>query len=66
MLKETTIELLRETSIPISQIAKDCELQERWLFFFRQGQYDDPGVRKVEKIYTYLTRKPLKLVPKRK
>ena len=62
MLKQRTIDLLRETPISMKQIAKDLDLNERWLFFFRKGHFDDPGVEKVERIYVYLTKKPLKLV----
>ena len=66
MLKERTIELLRETSIPISQIAKDCELQERWLYHLKNDYWDDPGVLKIERLYEYLSGKSLNLVRKRK
>ena len=49
-----TLTLLRSTDIPMLQIAKDCGLKVRWLYKLREGEYTDPGVQKIERLYHYL------------
>ena len=66
MLKEKTIELLRESPKPLPKIAKDCNLKERWLYHLKNDYWDDPGVLKIERLYEYLSGKSLNLVRKRK
>lgn len=60
-LMEKTIELLKETSIPVEKITKDTNLSFYWVTRFRRGEFKDPGVNKVECLYDYLNSKKLAL-----
>lgn len=53
-LYKNTVKLLNKTDIPLDQISRDLGLQLRWLYYFKNEQIEDPGVKKVEKIYDYL------------
>jgi len=51
---EETLNLLKNTSLPIPRIAADTGLKLRWLYNVKSGVYDDPGVTKIETLYRYL------------
>jgi hypothetical protein len=51
----------RPASLKPSQIAAETGLSLPWLQDFGWGRKGDPGVTKVERLYTYLSGKPLDL-----
>jgi hypothetical protein len=52
-----TIELIRSSGKPIKQIAEEAGVGQRWLHDLVNGRFDDPGVKKIERLYLYLTNK---------
>lgn len=56
-LLNKTLHLIRDTSIPMETIAISTGLTKRWLYEFKAGEYKDPGVTKVEKVFDYLKRR---------
>lgn len=54
-LHETTLELLKKSKIPLSQVATESRVGYRWLCDFVGGRFADPGVNKVERIHKFLT-----------
>ena len=62
MLKERTIELLRESPKSVPMIAEDCGVSVRWLKYLKADKWDDPGVNKIERVYTYLTGRQIRLI----
>lgn len=63
VLVTTTRELLvtRPRNIDYAIIEQETALSRRWLTSFATKSSDDFSVTKVEKLYTYLAGKPLKL-----
>lgn len=53
--------LNRPRNLDYAKIEKDTGLTQRWLTSFANKASEDFGVSKVEKLYTYLAGKPLKL-----
>jgi hypothetical protein len=58
-LGDRTLALLNEKQYDIKIVAQATELQYDWLIKFRRGAIKDPSVHKVQKLYEYLTGKPL-------
>lgn len=53
----TTTDMLRSTSIPLAEIAISAKVELRWLYKFKDGYFQDPGVTKVQRIYEFLRNK---------
>lgn len=53
----TTTDMLRSTSIPLAEIAVSAKVELRWLYKFKDGYFQDPGVTKVQRIYDFLRKK---------
>lgn len=53
--------LNRPRNIDYAKIEKETGLSQRWLTSFANNTSEDFGVSRVEKLYTYLAGKPLKL-----
>lgn len=53
-LLDTTHELLKQSKEPVTKIAEGAKVNSRWLRYFINGRYDDPGVLKVQRIHNYL------------
>ena len=53
----TTTDMLRSTSIPLAEIAASAKVELRWLYKFKDGYFQDPGVTKVQRIYDFLRKK---------
>ena len=49
-----TAELLKSRRQSLREIAEHCEIGYHWLCKFQQGEIDDPGVRKIERLHNYL------------
>ena len=61
-LKQTTLKHLSATPQSFEHIANEIGVTSRWLYYFADGKYEDPGVQKTQRLYTHLTGKKLKLV----
>lgn len=57
ILLTKTVELLDKDRGNWVQTAKDTELGREWLAKLAQGHIRDPGVRKIERLYSYLREK---------
>lgn len=58
-LLEETRRLLKESGKPLPNIYKDTDINFFWLKKFKAGDITDPSVNTVQKLYEYLTGKPL-------
>lgn len=54
---EKTLELIAESGKTPAQLAKETGLKPRWLYRLIAGDYEDPGVNKIEKLYKHLADK---------
>ncbi len=54
-LLNTVKQLTQNSQIPSKEIAAGAGVQLRWYHFFLAGKYDDPGVKKIQKLYDFLT-----------
>lgn len=61
VLMKKTRELLRATEQPFADIFKATDIPENWLWRFSDGRIPDPGVNRIECLYTHLTGRPLEL-----
>ena len=52
----------RPRTLTIEKIASDTELTPGWLRSFEGGRIREPGLYKVERLYSYLAKKPIQLV----
>jgi len=50
-----TLKMLRKSDIPMSTISNDTGLGVRWLYRLADDDYKDPGIKKIERLYSYLT-----------
>lgn len=60
-LHRTTLELLKSAGETTFDVASATGLSYSWLCTFAADQMRNPSVNKVQKLYEYLTGKPLKL-----
>lgn len=51
---EQTLAMLRQTNTPVRKIAADTDLSVRWLYYLRDGGFEDPSVRRIERLHSYL------------
>ena len=56
-LHKITLELLNDTAIPLPEIAKGAEVGYRWLCDLKNGRFSDPGIKKIQRIYSFLNNK---------
>jgi hypothetical protein len=54
-LYKKTIELLNTTEASMSAIAENTDVGLRWLYDLKAGRFSDPGIKKIERIYAYLS-----------
>lgn len=54
-LYDQTLELLSQSPKTIPVIAAETGLKQRWLYRLLDGDFSDPGVRKIQKLHTYLS-----------
>lgn len=57
LLMSRTQELLRKSDIPYSKIFLDTGITQNWLSKFVCDKIPEPGVNRVEALYTYLSGK---------
>jgi len=53
-LLETTFNLLVNDNRSLSVIADESGVNYHWLGKFKQEKYDNPGVKTIQKLYTFL------------
>jgi hypothetical protein len=60
-LHDKTLYLLRNRprTITLADIARDTRIGMSWLRKYSEGNIPDPGARRLETLYVYLTGKPL-------
>ena len=60
-LRDATLELVRNRPrhITYRDIEAATAIKKEWLAKFQQGKFDDPGVNRVETLYTFLSGKTL-------
>lgn len=56
-LYETTMQKIRDSGLSASTISKEANVGKRWLHDLIAGRFTDPGVKKIQRIYNYLTSK---------
>ena len=54
-----TMQLLKTVNKSPKEMAADTGLGKRWLERLMDGDYNDPGVKKIQKLHDYLTRQRL-------
>lgn len=54
-LFETTLQMIRDSGLPLAQIAQNSGVGRRWIFDLMAGRYSDPGVNKIQRIHRYLS-----------
>jgi len=55
MLYAETLDRLRRTEIPLTQLSSETGLNLNWLKKIKSGSIADPGVRKIERLYKFLS-----------
>lgn len=53
-LLDTTLSLFRASKASVPEISRATGLKVRWLQRLRAGDFDDPGVRKIERLHAFL------------
>lgn len=53
---EETLRLLRATDEPYARIARAIGVSPKYLHRLAAGEYEDPGVKKIHRLYAHLTR----------
>lgn len=49
-----TLNLLKEDGGTIPEIASGADVNIHWLAKFRQGKFENPGVKTIERLHNYL------------
>ena len=47
--------LLQNRKLSLREISEKTGINFHWLSKFKQGKFDDPGVKKIEQLHTFLT-----------
>ena len=57
-----TLSMLQNRSVKLTyrKIAEDTKIAEGWLSMFGKGKISNPGIRQVQTLYEYLSKKQLK------
>lgn len=53
---QETISMLQATDESFAVIARECQVSTKWVYRLAKGEYFDPGVMKVHRVHSYLTR----------
>lgn len=60
-LLEKTVQLLNKEGVDLHEIHSQTNLHYAWLVRIKRGDFNDPGVNKIQELYEYLTGKTIKL-----
>jgi hypothetical protein len=52
---EKTVGLLKSCGLPLNEVANTTGLGYEWLKKLKQGDIQDPGVNRIEKLHNFLT-----------
>jgi len=58
-LFERTIQLAKSSGMTVPQICRGTGLRQRWLHRLLDGDFKDPGVNKIQKLYEFLSNKKI-------
>lgn len=53
-LLDTTLDLVRDTPVPVGQVCKEIGVTPRWLQKLLAGEIKDPSVRRIQRLHDYL------------
>lgn len=56
-LFETTMQKIRDSGLSAAKISEEAKVGKRWLHDLIAGRFDDPGVKKIQRIYNFLSNK---------
>jgi hypothetical protein len=60
-LHRKTLELLKQSRIPLPEIYKETHLPYYWLKKFSSGEIKDPSVNRVQRLYEFLAGRKLEV-----
>jgi len=60
-LHSRTLDLLKQSGVPLPEIYKETQLPYYWLKKFRSGEIKDPSVNRVQRLYEYLAGRKLEV-----
>jgi hypothetical protein len=60
-LHNRTLDLLKQSEVPLPEIYKETHLPYYWLKKFSSGEIRDPSVNRVQRLYEYLAGKQLEV-----
>ena len=55
MLLDETLKLIRKCELPRRELARQSGIGYEWLCKVDQGRIKDPGIRRVQKLYNFLS-----------
>jgi len=55
-LLQKTQELIQTTSVPTAEICRAADVSKRWFYRFKNGEFSDPGVNKIQAIHDFLSK----------
>jgi len=60
-LHRKTLDLLKQSGIPLPEIYKETNLPYYWLKKFRSGEIKEPSVNRVQRLYEFLAGRKLEV-----
>ena len=60
-LHRKTLDLLKQSGIPLLEIYKETNLPYYWLKKFRSGEIKEPSVNRVQRLYEFLAGRELEV-----
>jgi len=60
-LHRKTLDLLKQSGIPLPEIYKETNLPYYWLKKFRSGEIKEPSVNRVQRLYEFLAGRELEV-----
>lgn len=60
-LHRRTLDLLKQSGVPLHEIYKETHLPYYWLKKFRSGEIRNPSVNRVQPLYEFLANKRLEV-----
>jgi len=60
-LHSRTLDLLKQSGVPLPEIYKETHLPYYWLKKFSSGEIKDPSVNRVQRLYEYLAGRKLEV-----
>lgn len=54
-LFETTMQQVRDSGMSLPKIASGAQVGHRWLVDLMNGRFNDPGVKKIQRLHAFLS-----------